>query len=330
MTDLHRLVLGSVLAVGLSTVTARAAEPDRLLPASTDSVVQVNVRQILDADITKKYALEQIKQLLDGNDAKKILTELGLNPLKDIDQVVMGSSGANKDDMKLLVIVHGKFNVDKLTRAAEAQTKRDPDKLSKVVEGNTTMYKTTIDNLDKDLYASILDENTIVVASEKKMVITAAKANSGNDPANIKGELASLIRKLDGKASVYAVSIVKGKLDEVKIPGGGQLPLDLSAFQELLPKIETLSFIVQVKSDVSIEVTVGMKNEAAAGDLQTALDEFLKQIKPLVQIVGAGQPQLKPVIDILNTVKTSTKNKDVVIVGKVTGANIGKMINPDD
>src|ERR1700722_3490478 len=143
MTDLHRLVLGSVLAVGLSTVTARAAEPDRLLPASTDSVVQVNVRQILDADITKKYALEQIKQLLDGNDAKKILTELGLNPLKDIDQVVMGSSGANKDDMKLLVIVHGKFNVDKLTRAAEAQTKRDPDKLSKVVEGNTTMYKTT-------------------------------------------------------------------------------------------------------------------------------------------------------------------------------------------
>jgi len=330
MTQLHRLVLGSALVVGLSAMTGRAAEPDRLLPASSDSVLQVNVRQILDADITKKYALEQLKQLLEGNDAKKILTELGLNPLKDIDQVVMGSSGANKDDMKLLIIVHGKFNVDKVTRAAEAQTKRDPDKLSKVVEGNTTMYKTTIDNLDKDLYASILDENTIVVASEKKMVITAAKTNSGNEPANIKGELASLIRKIDGKASIYAASIVKGKLDEVKIPGGGQLPIDLSAFQELLPKIETLSFVVQVKSDVSIEITVGMKNDTAANDFQTAFDEFMKQVKPLIQIAGAAEPRAKPVIDIIGTIKSSTKNKDVVIVGKVTGANIGKMVNPDD
>lgn len=330
MIYLHRLVVGTILVAGFSTVTARAAEPDKLLPASTDTVVQVNVRQILDSDITKKYALEQLKQFLDGNDAKKFLTELGLDPLKDIDQLVIGASGASKDDAKALIIVHGKFNPDKLTRAAEAQTKKDPDKYSKIKDGNTTIFKFVPDAGDQSVYVTILDENTILGATEKKLITSAVKANEANERANIKGELASLIKKLDGKASIYAASILKGKFDEVKIPGGGQIPIDLSAFQELIPKIETLSFVVQVKSDVSIEVTVGMKNETAAGDFQTAFDEFMKQVKPLIQIAGAAEPRAKPLADVLGTIKTSTKNKDVVIAGKITGANIGKMVNPDD
>jgi hypothetical protein len=330
MTLLHRLVVGAVLVTGFSYTAVRAAEPDKLLPASADSVLQVNVRQILDSDITKKYALEQLKQFLDGNEAKKMLTELGLDPLKDIDQLVVGASGSNKGDMKALIIVHGKFNVDKLTKAAEAQTKKDPDKFTKIKEGNTTIYKALFDGTDQPIYASILDENTLIAASEKKMITTAVKANDGNEPANIKGELASLIKKIDSKSSVFAASIVKGKLDEVKIPGGGNLPVDLTAFQELIPKIETVAFAVQVKSDVSVEITIGMKNDNAAGDFQNAFDEFMKQVKPLIQIAGAAEPRAKPVIDILGTIKSSTKNKDVIIVGKVTGANIAKMVNPDD
>jgi hypothetical protein len=330
MTFLHRLVVGTVIVTGFSTASARAAEPDKLLPASSDSVLQVNVRQILDSDISKKYALEPLKQLLDGNDAKKILTELGLDPLKDIDQLIMGGSGTSKDDAKVLFIVHGKFNVDKLMNAAETQTKKDPDSYSKIKEGNTTIYKALFPNTDQPVYAAILDENTIVAATEKKMITTAVKANDGNEPANIKGELATLIKKIDSKSSIFAATIVKGKLDEVKIPGGGNLPVDLTAFQDLIPKIETLSFAVQVKSDVNVEITLGMKNENAAGDFQTAFDEFMKQVKPLIQIAGAAEPRAKPVIDILGTIKSSTKNKDVIIVGKVTGANIAKMVNPDD
>src|ERR1700722_18043632 len=145
MTHLYRLFLGAVLVAGLSSTTARAAEPDKLLPSWSELVLQVNVRQILDSDITKKYALEQLKQLLDGNDVKKILSELGLDPLKDIDQLVVGGAGTNKDDAKFIVIVHGKFNTDKLAKAAEAQTKREPDKFSKLVEGDTTIYKLQFD-----------------------------------------------------------------------------------------------------------------------------------------------------------------------------------------
>ena len=87
MTYLHRLAVATVAIVGSVTGTARAAEPDILLPSTVDSVMQINVRQILESDIVKKYAVEQLKQALDSQDVKKMLSEIGLDPLKDIEQL---------------------------------------------------------------------------------------------------------------------------------------------------------------------------------------------------------------------------------------------------
>jgi len=56
----------------------------------------------------------------------------------------------------------------------------------------------------------------------------------------------------------------------------------------------------------------------------------MKQVKPLAQFAGAADPRLKPLSGILESVKTSSKNKDVIVSGKVTGNDIGKMINPKD
>ena len=81
------------LAVVLAAQTTRAADPDKLLPADAEFVLSVNVKQIVESDIIKKYALAQMKQALQGNDAQKMLKELGLDPLKDIDRVVLGGSG---------------------------------------------------------------------------------------------------------------------------------------------------------------------------------------------------------------------------------------------
>jgi len=72
---------------------------------------------------------------------------------------------------------------------------------------------------------------------------------------------------------------------------------------------------------VNAEVTIGMKDAESATDLQGVLDEIIKQVKPLAMLVGASDPRGKPLGDILNTVKTSTKSTDVIVVGKLTGDN---------
>ena len=62
--------------------------------------------------------------------------------------------------------------------------------------------------------------------------------------------------------------------------------------------------------------------------MRNALDDLIKQVKPLAALAGAAQPQAKPLADILNSIKTSSKDKDVTVSGKVTSANIGKMMKP--
>lgn len=330
MTRLSRVLMGAALVFGLSN-TARAAEPDKLLPADTDTVAIVNLRQILDSDIIKKYALEQIKQALDGQDAKKILEDLGLNPLKDVEKLVVGSvetqfkKGA---EPKFLIIVHGKFDAEKLYKTAEAESKKDGSKLSLVKDGDTVMFKFEPGSGQGPVYGTVVNEKTVIAASDKSLITTALKTSDASKPAAIKKELAALITKLDDKASVSVASLLKGKLDEVKLPAGGGVPINLNGLQKAIPSIETVAATIKIGTDVVVDVTLGMKDEDAAGDMRNALDDLFKDLKPLVQGLGEFEPRAKPLADVLATIKITSKNKDVTLSGKVTGDNIGKMIKP--
>lgn len=328
MTRLTRFGLAALLVLGLAVPAARSATPDKLLPANADTVASVNLRQILDSDIAKKYALEQVKQMLEGREAKQLITDLGLDPLKDIDRLVVATMDTSKDNTKYLLIVHGSFDTEKLFRTAEAETKKNGDKFAMIKDGNTIIFKYQPENGDPPMYGTVVNDKTVIAASDKKLIADALAAEK-NGPAKLKPELGALIKKMDDKASAYAVSMVKGKFDDVKIPGGGNIPVDLSGFEKALPNAETISVSVRISVDVNLEVTLGMKDDDAATDMQNSVEDLLKQIKPLAALAGAADPRAKPLADILATVKTTAKNKDVVITGKVAGAAIGQMIKGD-
>src|SRR5207244_6977231 len=126
------------------------------------------VKKVVDSDIVKKYALEQLKQTLQGNDAQKFLKEIGVDPLKDVEKVVLGMYGKDQSDMKGLVIVHGKFDPAKLFQAAEVHTKKDPDHFSLLKDGKDVMFKFQPDT-GNPVYGTVIDESTVVAGSDKKM-----------------------------------------------------------------------------------------------------------------------------------------------------------------
>lgn len=325
MIRFTRFGLAAVVALGLAVPVARSATPDKLLPANTDTVASINVRQILDSDISKKYAIEQVKQMLEGQDAKKLLNDLGLDPLKDIDRLVIATIDTSKENTKFLMVVHGSFDPQKLFNTAEAQTKKDGDKFAMVKDGNTIMFKYQPDNGDPPVYGTVVNDKTVIAASDKKLIADALAAEM-NGPAKLKPELAALIKKMDEKASVYVVSVVKGKFDDLKLPGGGNIPVDLSGVEKVLPKAETIALSIRISVDVNVEVTFGMKDDESANDMQNTVDDLLKQIKPLAALAGAADERAKPLADVLNSIKTSAKNKDVIVTGRITGAAIGQMI----
>lgn len=325
------LVAGAFLS---TTRLASAAEPDKLLPVDTDTVAIVNIKQILESDIVKKYALEQIKQVLEGQDAKKLLGDLGLDPLKDVEKLVAASietKFGKQEEAKYLLIIHGNFDADKLYKTAEAASKANGDKFQMVKDGTTVMFKVQPDNGQPPMYATVVNGKTVVAASEKKLITAALAADTASRPAALKNkELADLIKKADDKASIVAMSLLKGKLDDVKLPGGGNLPVKLDKFEKVIPAMESAIITVKIGTDISLDITIGMKDEDSAGDMRNAMDDMLKQVKPLAQFAGAADPKFKPLAGILDGIKTTSKNKDVTVTAKVSGADIGKMIKGEE
>src|SRR5262245_3368177 len=108
------LVVAALLAAG----PLRAAELDKHLPGDTAAVAVINVRQLLDSPLGKKFLIERYQAALKQNEeAQRMFTALNLDPLKDIDSVVVSAS--TLDPEKVLLLVHGKFDLAKLQAAAD-------------------------------------------------------------------------------------------------------------------------------------------------------------------------------------------------------------------
>ncbi|VTR91281.1 unnamed protein product [Gemmata massiliana] len=327
MVRFSRLGLAALFAATLAAPVARAAEPDKLLPAEADTVAYINFKQILDSDIVKKYALDQIKQALAGQDAKKFLEEIGLDPMKDVDKVWVGMSGSTPDDTKALLIVHGSFDPEKLFKAASAITKKDGDKFSMVKDGNVTMFKYQPDQ-GNPVYGTVVDDGTVIAGTDKKLIANALKQSEDKKKAPIKAELTDLVKQQDEKASLFVASLVKGKLDNVNLP---QVPIiDLAEIAKGLPKTNSLSFLIRATADINLEVTLGMKDEDAATDMGAAVAKLIKDVGSLAQTAAAFDPKAKPLGEIVKTLKSDVKKANVTLSGKVAGDVVGKLLAPQE
>lgn len=313
----RRLGLAAALAVALAPAL-RASTPDPLLPADADTVISVNVKQVLGSEIVKQYALGQIKDFLKGQDAQKLLTDLGLDPLKDVDRVVIGASGADQADMKVLVVVRGTFNPDKLYDAAVAQTKKDGDHFSLVKDADAgRMFKYQPDN-GNPVYATVINEGAVVLGTEKKLVAAAAAGTKGGATK----ETAALIAKMDDKNSLWVAAVVKGKLDNAKLPGGAGNP----AIQQQLAALETVTAVVNVTGDITMDVSLGMKDADAAAEMGKTVAGGIQQLNGFLPLIVGGKPELKPLVKEAKSLKSSVADTKVVVTGKLTGSAIGAMI----
>lgn len=329
MRIVRKMLAATVIGLGLTGSVTRAADVEKLIPAEAESYVQINFKQILDSDLFKKYALANLKQAMEGNDAQKTLKSLGLDPLKDVDSVTAGFWGDNPQEMKALVVVRGTFDPEKLFEAAEAAAKKDGDKVSIVNEGDYKLVKITGGNRPEPFFASVADKKTLIGGTDKKLVTTAMKASEGGAAKSaIKKELADLVTKMDSKASMFAVGVSSGKVGDIpQIPGID----DPEKLKKQLEKMESSSMTLKVTGDVALEIQLSMKDGAAADDLGATVDDLLGKAKALLPLLGGQAPQMKPIItDVTKSLKSKVEKKEIVIGLKLTGGSIGKAAGSDD
>ncbi len=324
-----RLMLGiALLAISaLSARTARAADPDKLIPANADTVISINLKQLLGSDFVKKYVLDEMKKQLEKDEAKQLFADIGLDPLKDIEQLVVASIDTkfkNGAEPSYVLVVRGSFDAQKLFKRAEAETKAN-EKFSMVKDGGITMFKFQQDKDKPGLYFTVADEKTVVAASEQKYITDAIKVVDSGQAAPLKKELAALIKKVDPKVSIYIASVVSGKLGDLKLPNEAG-PVKLQDLSNALPNAETALITIKVGTDVILDIIVGMKNEEAANDMRNALIDMIEQVKPLAKLAANIEPQAKALPEMLDAIKITSKEKDRILTFKAAGSDIGTLL----
>lgn len=298
MVTLASTLLGVALLV---SAPARAADTMKLLPDDTEAVVSIQVRQVLDSALIKKYGLVTAKELLKGEaDVQKTLNDLGFDPFRDLESVLIASPGGSAPD-KGLIVVSGKFDLGRFRAKAEEIAKNMPSSLKVEKEGALTLYKIT--SPDMSLYAALADQETILVAQTREYLVEGLEKFAGKRTSALKSKtLPGLLAKVDQKQSVWLVA-----------PGSAipvDLPLDNEKLKKTLQGIESIVGGVNVTDEIKFKFLVAAKDVDAAKALVRTINDGINVGK--IFLGGLGGP-LAPVTDVLGAIKTTAKEKLVTV-----------------
>ena len=86
-----------------------------LLPSDTQVAFGIKVRSVLNSELAKNLTAEMKGQ---AGDWQKLIALSGFDPLTDLDEILIGSTGAGEKP-PTLIVARGKFDIEKLTPNAE-------------------------------------------------------------------------------------------------------------------------------------------------------------------------------------------------------------------
>jgi hypothetical protein len=324
------LVLGTALTL---TTVGRAVEPRKFFPASTEIVVTVNFRQMLDSDLLKgkKEAVALAKTMLEGAiqeksaEGHKYFKELSFDPVRDLDRLTV-VSGATTDPAKVLVILSGRFDTKKFTAAAERAARDHGDNLKISRAGKHQVVEVTLPDEKNNFCVTLVDNQTLLL-SQGRATLTEALARAGKEePAKLKEEVKDLLASRPKKSSLSFVATgnAVGKLlaasNDPRIAAAGPV------LDKLLDKVIGFNGSVTLGNDVNFQLGVGAKDAQTAKDFAQQAMFGLILLRGTVAQKAKDNPQLAPILDVVKTLRASSQGNTFLIRGQVPAAVLGRAL----
>jgi len=291
-----RHVFGFATVV-LAASLAPAADVDPRLPADTEVVVSVNLSQLFNSPLGAKYLRTVIDEALKQNpQGQEVLTYIGLDPVHDITQMTLAMTSAkNKDG---LVIVRGKFNRAKIGDLAEKVAAEQKDKLAIRKDGAATVYEIAG---EQKMFATFPDDSTLLLSKDR--------ARFSSPAGKPKPEISSLIAKADGKQAIWFVASP-----------------DATGEIKNLESVDGIIGVIKVESSVRLELALNCKTAQSAVATSTYVNELLGLAKSLIPQAVKDKPELSPLLEVINSIRASAREKLAVVTAEVSAEQIEKAI----
>jgi hypothetical protein len=318
--------IAALVALLAGTSTAYAAESDKYLPADTELVIRLNVRQMLDTPALKndKDALERTRKIVqrllaDYEPALKHLDAGGVDVYRDLTALTMALPGDSDTD-KAFIVLDGKFDPAKLQAAAEAAAKK-PDAGLKIVKlAGRDVYELKLPSLDQPVIACVLDGSTLVASGRKNHIAAAvAKLKEKADPPK---KLQPLLALLDDKQHL---SFAGTRGATVKLLESLQLPFS-DTLPALLEDADAVHGGLVIGKDVDLTIRFLTRDEKTAR-------QFFQQMTIVVAVArGAIAKKAKedasyvPLVELMKTLRTGVEENTVVWRAQLTLALTEKLL----
>ncbi len=318
-------VLSLTLLATLVASPARAIEIDKYLPADTETLVVFNIKQLLGSALVKKYGMKQLEEAMKSQDeATKILKDLGFNPLKDLDKIMIaGPSSGEKS--KGLAIIRGRFDVDKFKSQAEkfAKDNKDVLKIIKIKDGqggDFTAYEVTPPMQEDPMFIALASNDTILAGASKEYLAEAMRVKGEKKPTLKSKAFTALLDRVDGQQTMSMVLmgdvLTKGPLADLPVA-------------DMLAKVRAVAGGFTVTDGIKVEFAITAKDADATKEIKEAIDNGVNLALGALAFGAGQQKELAPVLEIIKSVKTTTKDKTITVKAALSAETLGKSIIQD-
>jgi hypothetical protein len=321
------LCLATVAVLCLAAVY-RSADLDKYLPDRTSFVAVVNVKQIREWPPFEKQIQEQVVQALQTELAQKILKGTGLNPLKDVDRLVLADASPPAEGEEpvsgqvgpTFLLIQGKFDPDKLQAKMDRAEKDWPGIATVRKVGQTTAVQ--FDSNVGPILVLVLDKETVLATTDEAQAVEALEKAAGKRKTELKYKrIGELLAKADAGRAVewfacgdHVTSVAATAGSNGKIGKPWRVDLRSSGIESFQGGL-TLG-----EADVRFQTTYFAKDAEAANKMAKKMAADEKEMGQRLHSQFAKHADVAPLIEATDSLKTEVVDDKVTQKGGATPA----------
>lgn len=293
MTRSRLVVLSALIVTGVGVVGALGAlyfDPARAavgplpaeglaLPGDTQFVMGFDVHRLVASPFYQRFGKDPQGQGRPPGFAQ-LEEKTGLNPERDVDRIVFGGRAVDKGPEGGVVLVSGRFDRTKLSRAIETEGKGVTFKSH---EG-TTVYLFREGQGARSGAVAFLDDDTLVLGPRESVEATITNYAGGKAPVRGNAALIALLESVKPGSTFWAVGdqSVLSRLP-LSVPGAaGQGSITL-------PPVKS----VVVTGDFDPMVAVELTGEAVDNKAAQNLADVVRGLVALASLQASQKPEMR-------------------------------------
>jgi hypothetical protein len=299
------VVLGVLVGLGvLWLASARAAVgplPGEalILPADARFVMGFDVKRFTASPFYARYASQRGMQ---PEALRELEEKTGLNPARDVDQIVVAGPSGTGAGTKSLVLAIGRFDLYKLGRALETE-----GKARGYNHGGVTVYALKEEG-PQAMAIAFLDEKQLLFGQKERVETAVSSHTAGGTPLKANASLLALVEKVRPGSTFWMVgdqSLLSGMPTSVPAPGASADGATVS-----LPALQSLTVTGDLDPQVSLSITGEAKDELAAKNLADVVRGFVA----LMSLQAQQKPELQ---QLASAVTVATEQNRVLVSARI-------------